>query len=154
KRRPALLRQAVDALQSCGDRLELAWAIAELGRAHRAMGQLSQARTMLRRAYDLARSCGAEALCRSLLPDIVDPAGNWEQRKPTTERVADLSNAEQRVAALAARGHTNRQIANRLYVTVSTVEQHLTRVYRKLNVNRRSDLPLVTDADDALSDGQ
>src|SRR5262249_123299 len=31
--------------------------------------------------------------------------------------------------------------ASRLYITVSTVEQHLTRVYRKLNVNRRSDLP-------------
>jgi DNA-binding CsgD family transcriptional regulator len=46
------------------------------------------------------------------------------------------------VAALAARGHTNLQIADQLYVTVSTVEQHLTRVYRKLDVNRRADLPL------------
>ncbi|MFD0661115.1 response regulator transcription factor [Thermocatellispora tengchongensis] len=41
---------------------------------------------------------------------------------------------------MAAQGSTNRQIAKKLFVTVSTVEQHLTRVYRKLNVNRRVDL--------------
>jgi DNA-binding CsgD family transcriptional regulator len=52
-----------------------------------------------------------------------------------------LSGAESRVAALAARGHSNRQIARRLCITISTVEQHLTRVYRKLNVKRRTDLP-------------
>ncbi|MEY9969557.1 DNA-binding NarL/FixJ family response regulator, partial [Streptacidiphilus sp. MAP12-16] len=33
------------------------------------------------------------------------------------------------------------EIARDLFITVSTVEQHLTRVYRKLNVTRRSDLP-------------
>ena len=47
-----------------------------------------------------------------------------------------LSEAEQRVALLAAQGLTNRQIAARLFVTVSTVEQHLTKVYRKLRVHR------------------
>jgi DNA-binding CsgD family transcriptional regulator/tetratricopeptide (TPR) repeat protein len=55
--------------------------------------------------------------------------------------LAELSDAERRVASLAVRGCTNKQIANRLYITVSTVEQHLTRVYRKLRVSRRSDLP-------------
>ncbi|GAA3185880.1 MULTISPECIES: helix-turn-helix transcriptional regulator [Streptomyces] len=53
---------------------------------------------------------------------------------------ANLSDAEGRVAELAARGHSNRQIAARLYITVSTVEQHLTRVYRKLHIKRRTDL--------------
>jgi DNA-binding CsgD family transcriptional regulator len=151
KERPALLRRAVDALQNCGDRLELAYAMADLGHAHSALGQLGQARTMLRRAHDLARRCGAETLRRSLPPDTVDPVVGWEPWKRTTERVADLSDAERRVAALAAQGHTNRQIADRLYVTVSTVEQHLTRVYRKLNVNRRTDLPLETHTDTADS---
>lgn len=62
-----------------------------------------------------------------------------------------LSDAERRVAALAVRGRTNREIASRLYITVSTVEQHLTRVYRKLNVSRRGDLPdwLATDVADS-----
>jgi DNA-binding CsgD family transcriptional regulator len=55
--------------------------------------------------------------------------------------VAGLTDAERRVAALAAAGATNREIAGRLFITVSTVEQHLTKIYRKLNVRRRSALP-------------
>ncbi|GIH67832.1 AAA family ATPase [Sphaerimonospora thailandensis] len=54
-----------------------------------------------------------------------------------------LSGAERRVAALAAAGHTNREIAGKLYITVSTVEQHLTRTYRKLKITRRADLPSI-----------
>lgn len=40
---------------------------------------------------------------------------------------------------------SNRQISGSLHITVSTVEQHLTRVYRKLEVSRRTDLPLAMD---------
>ncbi|MGW2180964.1 AAA family ATPase [Streptomyces sp. NPDC001732] len=54
--------------------------------------------------------------------------------------IAALTEAERRVAVLAADGCTNRAIAARLYVTTSTVEQHLTRVYRKLCVKSRGDL--------------
>ncbi|MFJ8430697.1 response regulator transcription factor [Kitasatospora sp. NPDC094019] len=59
-----------------------------------------------------------------------------------------LSRAELRVAELAARGRTNRQIAHELFITVSTVEQHLTSSYRKLRVRRRAELPphLLPDA--------
>lgn len=53
---------------------------------------------------------------------------------------AKLTDAERRVAALAAAGNTNRQIAEHLFITVSTVEQHLTKIYRKLNVRSRSGL--------------
>jgi RNA polymerase sigma factor (sigma-70 family) len=56
-------------------------------------------------------------------------------------RAAELTDAERRVAALAAAGVTNREIASQLFITVSTVEQHLTKIYRKLNVRRRSGLP-------------
>ncbi|MGW4248793.1 helix-turn-helix domain-containing protein, partial [Nocardia sp. NPDC004722] len=51
-----------------------------------------------------------------------------------------LSPAERRVAELAALGNRNRDIAEVLDITTSTVEQHLTRVYRKLSVARRSEL--------------
>ncbi|MEU9443060.1 AAA family ATPase [Streptomyces sp. NPDC048304] len=54
--------------------------------------------------------------------------------------VAVLTRAERRVAVLAAGGCTNRAIAARLYVTPSTVEQHLTNVYRKLRLKSRADL--------------
>jgi DNA-binding CsgD family transcriptional regulator/tetratricopeptide (TPR) repeat protein len=63
-------------------------------------------------------------------------------RGPQHASVKQLTRAERRVVALAADGHTNRQIASKLFITVSTVEQHLTRAYRKLRVNRRSDLPV------------
>ncbi|MGP4115071.1 AAA family ATPase [Streptomyces sp. 4N509B] len=56
-----------------------------------------------------------------------------------------LSEAEWRVVTLVARGHTNKAIATRLYITVSTVEQHLTRVYRKLGVRHRKDLVAYID---------
>jgi DNA-binding CsgD family transcriptional regulator len=81
--------------------------------------------------------------------DRVEPAGRLElgrARRPLgtsltcAGRVGDLSEAEHRVAVLAAKGYRNRQIASKLYLTVSTVEQHLTRVYRKLNLTGRTDL--------------
>jgi DNA-binding CsgD family transcriptional regulator len=51
-----------------------------------------------------------------------------------------LTGAEERVARLVAAGLSNRQVAARLYVTVSTVEAALTRVYRKLEVGSRVQL--------------
>ncbi|MFE9660149.1 AAA family ATPase [Streptomyces sp. NPDC005955] len=55
--------------------------------------------------------------------------------------LVELTEAERRVAALAASGCTNREIAGRLFITMSTVEQHLTKIYRKLRVRGRNDLP-------------
>jgi DNA-binding NarL/FixJ family response regulator len=48
----------------------------------------------------------------------------------------ELTESERRVAELAARGRTNREIAAELFMGVSTVEAHLSRVYRKLGVRR------------------
>ncbi|QIS18229.1 helix-turn-helix transcriptional regulator [Nocardia terpenica] len=62
-------------------------------------------------------------------------------KEPRRNAMSALSEAEYRVASLAVLGYSNRQISRKLYITVSTVEQHLTRIYRKLNVSRRSDLP-------------
>jgi DNA-binding CsgD family transcriptional regulator len=45
------------------------------------------------------------------------------------------------VCDLAADGLTNRQIAQALFVTVSTVENHLRASYRKLDVERKDELP-------------
>ncbi|GAA3316725.1 helix-turn-helix transcriptional regulator [Nonomuraea dietziae] len=56
------------------------------------------------------------------LPDGGD--GAWSGEEPGARPV--LSDAERRVAALAADGYSNREIAAKLFITVSTVEQHLT----------------------------
>ena len=52
----------------------------------------------------------------------------------------ELSSAERQVADLAARGATNKEIAAALFMSVKTVEAHLTRVYRKLDVRSRTEL--------------
>lgn len=51
-----------------------------------------------------------------------------------------LTASEKRVAVLAAAGLTNRDIAQRLYVTPKTVEVHLSATYRKLGIGSRRDL--------------
>jgi DNA-binding CsgD family transcriptional regulator len=159
----ALIAEAVTILDTTGDRLELARALADLGRAQRELGALEESRTTIGRAWAVARECRAEALCRSLRPyleGVETVGGMWLPTMPTMpvlepapeppaadvddpEWVEDanaLSEAEHRVAELAARGLKNREIARQLFITVSTVEQHLTRVYRKLEVTRRSEL--------------
>jgi DNA-binding CsgD family transcriptional regulator len=51
-----------------------------------------------------------------------------------------LTPSEQRVAELAARGRTNRQIADTLFITVKAVERHLGNAYRKLGIRGRGEL--------------
>jgi DNA-binding CsgD family transcriptional regulator len=137
--RLTLLRKAVEILRASGDHLELAYTLADLSQVHRDLGDTHRARLTVRRAWHLASECHADALCQTLLPDIehseLDPPPEADN-----DALSSLSDAERRVAALAAQGNTNRQIANKLFVTLSTVEQHLTRVYRKLNVSRRTEL--------------
>jgi DNA-binding CsgD family transcriptional regulator len=139
--RPPLLQDAANVLQESGDRLELAYAYADLGRAHQALGESRQADLVIRRAHHLARQCGVNALRGTPLRDDDRAPDARNALRPRANGLSELSTAERRVAALAAQGHTNREIAATLFVTVSTVEQHLTRVYRKLKVSRRTDLP-------------
>jgi DNA-binding CsgD family transcriptional regulator len=139
-RRPELLGEAVDLFESAGDRFEQARVLADLSRAHNALGQKRRARLLLRRALHVAEMCGATPLSKQLLAVSDDAA---ESVAPIVDAtgIDALTGSERRVASLAVMGYTNREIAAKLFVTASTVEQHLTRVYRKLNIKRRRDLP-------------
>ena len=57
-----------------------------------------------------------------------------------TTDAGELTATERRLAELAAAGLTNREVAERAFVTVKTVEANLTRVYRKLGVRSRTAL--------------
>lgn len=140
--RITLLKEAVNILQAGDDRVELAHALADLGQAMHAQGDPSRARMMTTRAYQLAHVSGAQLLCGSLLLDQpgIGPVATYDSAPDDAASL--LSDAERRVAALAAQGHTNREIAGKLFITVSTVEQHLTRIYKKLDIKRRVDLPM------------
>ncbi|WP_030793147.1 helix-turn-helix transcriptional regulator [Streptomyces sp. NRRL S-920] len=138
--RPPLLGEAIEILRDRGHRLELSRAIDELARAQRELGKSGQARALARKAQQLAAECGmpvppARAADARGPHPAEQPWSAGNRRHPD-----ELSNAELRVATLAVRGHTNRQIADKLCITISTVEQHLTRAYRKLDVQRRADL--------------
>ncbi|MFI5671378.1 BREX system ATP-binding domain-containing protein [Streptomyces sp. NPDC051704] len=144
RRRTALLGQAVEELHRSGDRVETARAMADLGRALQSEGS-SKGNTMVRNAWNLAKDSEAVALCREILPDapLTPPVRDRAQAGGRTAAGgARLSGSEQRVATLAAQGLTNREISAKLFLTVSTVEQHLTRVYRKLRISSRGDLPM------------
>ncbi|MFJ8959232.1 AAA family ATPase [Lentzea sp. NPDC102401] len=140
--RPQLLQDAVVILEECGDQYELARALADLSKAHQALREHRRAWTVARRAWHVANVCDAAELCEELLPSRgkADGEDAPAEEKPA-DPIATLTDAERRVAALAAVGYTNREIASKLYITPSTIEQHLTRVYRKLNVKYRKDLP-------------
>ncbi|MDH6108039.1 DNA-binding CsgD family transcriptional regulator [Kitasatospora sp. MAP12-15] len=126
--------------------MEEAAALADLGFAYQSPGDNKRSRGMMNRAWHGAKRCGAEPLCRELSGMFPPRPGHaWEASGAVAAPVAEalpegLSEAELRVASLAAMGHTNREISRELFITVSTVEQHLTRVYRKLNVGKRGQL--------------
>ncbi|MGW0788780.1 AAA family ATPase [Streptomyces sp. NPDC002911] len=135
-RRASLLREAIDLLKLCGDQHTLAQAYADLSAAHYELGEYARARLVARQAAREAKACSVDS---PVDPHLLEDPGQSEGSQ--AEGPAILSDAECRVAGLAALGYTNREISGRLHVTISTVEQHLTRVYRKLNVASRSELP-------------
>lgn len=51
-----------------------------------------------------------------------------------------LSNREAEVAELVTQGLSNKEVANRLFVTEKTVKFHLTNIYKKMNVKSRAQL--------------
>jgi len=135
-----LLTNALELLQPDGNRYEQALILSELGRAQQRQGGAGKARLLIRQARHLAEECGAQELSQSLTPKMAPPASAGSSQAGTDTPLLNLSEAERRVMAMASQGYTNREISAKLFITVSTVEQHLTRVYRKLNVRDRLQL--------------
>ena len=73
------------------------------------------------------------------------PAKRPRASVPRTHHVGwpSLTEGEWRVAALAAQGHTNAEIADRLYLSRYTVETHLKHVFAKLGLRSRAELAAV-----------
>ncbi len=132
------LEEAVTLLARSPARLEHARALVTLGGALRRSGRRVDSRAPLRDGYDLAVLCGAQALAESARSELRS-SGVRVRREPRSG-VDALTASEQRIAEMAADGMSNAEIAQRLFLTVKTVEMHLTHTYRKLDVTGRPDL--------------
>lgn len=133
-----LLEEAVQTLARAPARLEHTRALLALGAALRRANRRADARAPLRRALEQADE-GGMALLAGRAREELNAIGARPRRSALSGPGA-LTPAEHRVAQLAARGHGNRAIAERLYVTQRTVETHLTHAFQKLDIRSRAEL--------------
>ena len=133
------LREATGTLARSPAQLEHARALTDLGAALRRANRRAEARDHLQRGLDLAARCGARALAQRARTEL--RAAGGRSSDPFGTGVEQLTASERRVAELAAEGYSNPEIAQTLFVTRKTVETHLGRVYRKLEISDRGKLP-------------
>jgi DNA-binding CsgD family transcriptional regulator len=132
------LREAINVLAPSHARLEHARALVGLGAALRRANRRREAQDLVRRGLDLAYRTGAAAVVHNAQEELA--AMGARPRTPVLTGVEALTGSERRVARLAAKGLSNKEIAQALFVTVKAVEVHLTNVYRKLGIRSRSRL--------------
>jgi DNA-binding CsgD family transcriptional regulator len=96
------------------------------------------ARAELRTAYDLFTSMGIEAFAERARRELL--ATGDTVRKRTVQTASELTAQEAHIARLAVDGRTNAEIGAQLYLSIRTVEWHLSRVYTKLGVSSRREL--------------
>jgi DNA-binding CsgD family transcriptional regulator len=135
----AALREAVAVLEGSFARLELARARLDLGEVLQRDGDAAAARTELAAAAALAQELGATVLARRAAAAAA--ASGARPRRATRHGREALTPAELRAAQHAALGASNQEIAERLFVSVKTVETHLSRTYNKLGIRSRAQLP-------------
>jgi DNA-binding CsgD family transcriptional regulator len=133
------LRQAAELGMASPRRLETIRALIELGSALRRSNERAAARAPLQRAADMAREGGAHALYELARLEL-SASGARPRRGALLSGPASLTPSERRIAELACNGHSNREIAQALFVTPKTVEYHLRNTYRKLGIQTRREL--------------
>jgi DNA-binding CsgD family transcriptional regulator len=137
-----LLERATSTFDELGHRPDAARAALALGQALLRAGRRTLAAEALQDARGRFSDLGAvlwEATAAAELERSAPGRGSGE-----------LTVAERRIAALVARGRKNREIAQELLLTEATVEAHLTRIYRKLDIRSRSELTRLFPAGEGL----
>jgi DNA-binding CsgD family transcriptional regulator len=103
-----------------------------LGTVRRRLRQFRQARALLLDAAARLDELGCPPLSTRAKDELSRIGGRRE--------TGGLTPTEVQVAALVASGYTNRQVAEQLYISVSAVEAHLTRIYARLGITNRTQL--------------
>ncbi|MFI1929002.1 MULTISPECIES: BREX system ATP-binding domain-containing protein [unclassified Streptomyces] len=142
-----LAERAVELLEPTPAPLVFAHALFAAGSAQRRSGKVRRTRELLHRANEVAISLGADGLVEAVQQELRHAGGRPDPRKDSAESL--LTPTERQVSELAARGLSNRGIAQLLKVSLRNVESHLTHSYRKLRINGRHELARFFPADAA-----
>lgn len=139
--RPAL-RRAARAYESSPRALDRAEALADAGRAERASGSGRAARRLLAEAERCFRQAGALAAAQQAREASTEAASRRRggDRAPAVTGWESLTEAELRVVRVVAEGLTNKQAADRLFLSPHTVDSHLRHSFAKLGINNRVEL--------------
>jgi DNA-binding CsgD family transcriptional regulator len=129
------LEEAVEIGRPLPMPFELGRSLLALGSVRRRLRRKQTARATLDEAFDVLEGLGAVTWAARARRESARIGG----RPP---RKGDLSSTEEQIADLVGMGRTNKEIALALQLSVKTVEWNLTRVYRKLGVDSRTELTI------------
>jgi DNA-binding CsgD family transcriptional regulator len=132
------LEAASAAFEAIGAELFAAEAAADAGRAAARNDEARRSARLLRRAATLATRCEGSRTPALMMPSELTP----------------LTPREREVASLAADGLSSDRIAQQLYLSVRTVDNHMQHVFQKLGIASRKDLSVALAPLDAAGDSQ
>jgi DNA-binding CsgD family transcriptional regulator len=127
---------AARAFESTGTRVDLGRAHLVAGTILAGTGDQAAARARFALAQEQFAACGADLFLR--LANREERRANARRPRRREAAASGLSGRERDIAHLVATGLTNREIAERLYLSPRTVESHLARVFAKLGVRTRA----------------
>ena len=134
----SLYSEAIERLRRTGVRPELARCHLLYGEWLRRENRRLDARDPLHAAHELFSQLGMEGFAERARVEL--EATGEHARKRTVETRDELTPQEAQISRLAAGGATNQEIAAQLFISPSTVDYHLRKAFRKLEVKSRHQL--------------
>jgi DNA-binding CsgD family transcriptional regulator len=130
--------ESIARLEKCGARLHLARSQLVYGEWLRRQKRRRDARVQLEAARETFDAMGVHGFAERARIELL--ATGAQARKRVDETRDDLTPQESQIARLAVGGSTNPEIAARLFISANTVDYHLRKVYRKLDIKSRHEL--------------